>query len=323
MQRGVLDATKVAAQADQLAAERQEEIDQCTRQQADLAEQMSAATNVTLRNNIILQSNSLISRLKQLHAATDTEQAMIKARERSASAREAFVERVLKMRAVADQLEQDYKALAEDTDVSKALAAAGAAEGKKMMLGPSATYKSNLASLKKLEAKVLSESIKLRRDNKTFYVSVVVGGKPPHEFVVDTGASVVTLPLKLAADLDLTPGESAPRVRCVLADGREVEGRRMIAKSMRVSSFTVDNVECVILPADLTRAPPLLGMSFLSNYNCRINTEAGTMTLTKVDAGVPTSKSKPASRSSTYLFSFGVSTNRTRVPSGGMCSVKA
>jgi hypothetical protein len=87
--------------------------------------------------------------------------------------------------------------------------------------------------------------------------------------------------------------QAAPRVRCVLAGGKEVEGRRVIAKSVRVSSFTVDNVECVVLPADLANAPALLAMTFLNNYNCRINTEAGTMTLTKVDTGGrTTSKSK-------------------------------
>lgn len=293
LQRAVLDASKLLTQAEELEAQRQEEIDECTRRQAELAGQISTTTNSALRNNIILQSNALISRLKQLYAATDIEKTLTKSRERSASAREAFVERVLKMRTVADQLEQDYAALREDAEVTQAVAAAGAAEGKKMTLGPTAGYKANLASLKKLEAKVLTESIKLRRDRQTFYVNVVVGGKPPCEFVVDTGASTVTLPAKLAAELDLTPDQAAPRIHCVLADGKEVEGRRVIAKSLRVSSFTVDNVECVVLPADLANAPALLGMTFLNNYNCRINTEAGTMTLTKVDTGGrPTPKSK-------------------------------
>jgi clan AA aspartic protease (TIGR02281 family) len=287
LQRAVLDAGKEAARADELETARQDEIAQGTEQQAALAAQIAAATNASLRNNIILQSNALIARLKQLHAATDVEQALVKARERSAAAREAFVDRVLKMRLIADELEKEYRVMAEDAEVTKALSAASSAEEKKLSLGPSGTYKSNVAALKKLEAKVLSESIKLRRERKSFYVNVVVGSKPPREFVVDTGASVVTLPAKMADDLDLTPNSSSPRVRCVLADGREVEGRRVIAKSMRVSSFTVDNVECVVLPPDLTNAPPLLGMTFLSNYNCRINTEAGTMTLTKVEAGGP------------------------------------
>jgi aspartyl protease family protein len=287
LQRAVLDAAKAAARADELETARQEEIDRCTQQHAELATQIASTTNSQVRNNIILQSNALALRLKQLHTATDIETALTQARERSAAAREAFVEHVLKMRSVADNLKETYDELGKDAEVVKALAAAGAAEEKRLTLGPSSTYKSNLALLKKVEGKVLSESVKLRRDRKTFYVDVVVGGRPPREFVVDTGASVVTLPAKMAADLGLEPDESSPRVRCVLADGKQVEGRRVIAKNMRVSSFTVDNVECVVLPADLANAPPLLGMSFLNNYNCRINTEAGTMTLTKVDSGAP------------------------------------
>jgi predicted aspartyl protease len=74
-----------------------------------------------------------------------------------------------------------------------------------------------------------------------------------------------------------------------------VEARLVIAKSVRVGKFAVENVECTVLPAELTNAPPLLGMTFLGNYNCRLNTEAGTMTLTKVSVpGTPTAKRKPA-----------------------------
>ncbi len=69
LQRAVFDSNKIDAQADEFATAREEEIDQCTRQQAELAGQFSTASNITLRNNIILQANSLISRLKQLHAS--------------------------------------------------------------------------------------------------------------------------------------------------------------------------------------------------------------------------------------------------------------
>ncbi len=34
----------------------------------------------------------------------------------------------------------------------------------------------------------------------------------------------------------------------------------------RVQLVYCHNVECVVLPADLANAPPLLGMSFLNNY---------------------------------------------------------
>ena len=140
---------------------------------------------------------------------------------------------------------------------------------------------------------VLSESIKLRREGKTYYVDVVVAGKPPREFVVDSGANTVSLPWRLAGELSLTPGAAAPKVRCSLADGREVDAHRVVAKNMRVGKFAAENVDCLVMPAELDDAPPLLGMSFLGNYSFRIDPQAATMTLTKVEVpGAPRGKPK-------------------------------
>jgi clan AA aspartic protease (TIGR02281 family) len=283
LQRTVFEAAKAFAQGEELDAARKEEIDQCTQQQAILATQLDAAATVQDHNKIVLQSRALTARLMQLHKATDVEKNLNEARQRAASAREAFVDNVLKSRELADQLQKDYEDLQADPDVTKALAALNSAGQKKMTLGPMPSYKRNVTALKKLEATVLSESIKLRREGKTYYVNVVVAGKPPKEFVVDSGATTVSLPWRLAGELSLTPGASATRVRVSLADGREVNAHRVVAKNMRVGKFAAENVDCLVMPAELDDAPPLLGMSFLGNYSFRIDPQAATMTLTKVE----------------------------------------
>ena len=293
------DAQANLNEALQLEERRKLLINECTQRSAQLAVQLNNTTNAAARNNVLLQSNANNALLVQLHKGTvdgvDVEQVLSDARSHAATAREAFVDHVLKMRALADQLDATYKELDSDRDVSRALDELSASTGKKHALGPSTGFKRNVAELKKLESGLLSESIKLRREGKTLYVGVVVGNKPPREFVVDTGASTISLPWQMAAQLDLKPTESDPKIRCSLADGRVVEARLVIAKSVRVGKFTVEDVECTVLPAELTNAPPLLGMTFLGNYNCRLNTEAGTMTLTKVSLGGPQpAKRKPA-----------------------------
>jgi len=68
LQRAVLDASKTAARAEESATIRQEEIDRCTQQHAELAAQMASTTNSQARNNIILQSNALALRLNRSYS---------------------------------------------------------------------------------------------------------------------------------------------------------------------------------------------------------------------------------------------------------------
>jgi clan AA aspartic protease (TIGR02281 family) len=288
----VQKAARQLAEVDGREQVRKTKIDRYTQRVAQLAVLLKNTANINVRNNLVSESNALNAQLIQLHKGTDdgvdVVQQLSDARRQSAQAREAFVDHVLKMRHLADRLAGEYPALASDEEVAKALAAMAGPEGKKFTLGPAAGYKAGVARLKLLERSIRSESVKLRHgDGKTYYVDVVVGGKPPQEFIVDTGASAVSLAWDLAAKLDLKPDRSSPVVRCSLADGREVDAHCVIAKSIRVGQFAAENVECLVMPPELGNAPPLLGMTFLGNFNCRINVESGTMTLAKVEVDAP------------------------------------
>ena len=45
------------------------------------------------------------------------------------------------------------------------------------------------------------------------------------------------------------------------------------------------DVECVVLSSDAPNASLLLGMSFLGNFDFRINAEAGLLTMVEIDDG--------------------------------------
>jgi predicted aspartyl protease len=49
--------------------------------------------------------------------------------------------------------------------------------------------------------------------------------------------------------------------------------------SVRVGRFTAHNVECTVFPAGVDKAPPLLGMSFLSRFKVQLN--GGEMVLSR------------------------------------------
>jgi aspartyl protease family protein len=94
-------------------------------------------------------------------------------------------------------------------------------------------------------------------------------------FMVDTGATLVALPMSEAARLGIdyqkgTPGYS------MLADGRKIASYRVMLDSVTVGDVTLFNVEGVLSQGS---GIPLLGMSFLNRTEIR--REGQNLTLTK------------------------------------------
>jgi len=99
---------------------------------------------------------------------------------------------------------------------------------------------------------------------------------------VDSGASLVVIPADLAKDLALVPGPNDPELIMQLADGKSHKARQMSLTSVRVGTFTVENVDCAVLEADLISAEPLLGGSFLQNFIYKLDPKAGELHLARV-----------------------------------------
>ncbi|MCU0880925.1 MAG: retroviral-like aspartic protease family protein, partial [Pirellulaceae bacterium] len=149
-------------------------------------------------------------------------------------------------------------------------------------LAPTTALPANLRRLKQLEDSVLSEAIELTSDGGTLKVNVVVDGKHQQEMVVDSGASLISLPLAVAAKFGLRPTSKDEEIILQLADGR-IRGHKMTIPSVRVGKFTVEMVECAVLGEEAINAEPLLGMSSLENFKFEI--DAGSRKLTMVKVG--------------------------------------
>ena len=61
----------------------------------------------------------------------------------------------------------------------------------------------------------------------------------------------------------------------------------MVIKSVRVGQFTVENVDCAVLPGDLVAADNLLGGSFLKNFIYKIDPQAGELHLSQIGGKTP------------------------------------
>jgi aspartyl protease family protein len=97
-----------------------------------------------------------------------------------------------------------------------------------------------------------------------FVTQGAINGRPV-EFMVDTGATVVSLGQAEADRLGLD-WKSGPRVLTQTANG-PVPTHRITLSAVRVGEVTVSNVAAVVVPAPLPYA--LLGNSFLARFQMR------------------------------------------------------
>ena len=137
--------------------------------------------------------------------------------------------------------------------------------------------------LERVEEEVFSESIPLQVDpNGSLYVNVVVGNKTAR-MVVDSGATLISLPARTAADLGIKVPVDAPKLQLILADGRLIPARRVTLSKVRVGQFEADNIDAAVLDATATGAEPLLGMSYLGNFKFEVNAPEKSLKMLRVE----------------------------------------
>lgn len=110
-------------------------------------------------------------------------------------------------------------------------------------------------------------------------VSVRINGQHSGKFVLDTGASAVTITTAFAKKLNLDLSRSR-EVTITLADGSTRKAPAIRLTSMQVGDARAENIEAIIMPA----APGqnldgLLGMSFLKHFVVRLDGDSGNLVL--------------------------------------------
>jgi aspartyl protease family protein len=222
---------------------------------------------------------SLLNDRKELWSEQDAQ-----LRKESAEARDAFIRLALEMRKLADQISRAYADKAADPAVAAAIAQLNQATGGDYRLTPSRFFQECLRRLKRLEEAVRNDSVPLtRKVGNALYVMVVFNDKHTQEMIVDSGASMVSLPRETAAKLGVRPSTADPTITLQLADGSTIQGTVVTVESIRVGKFTARDVKCTVLGPEATNALALLGMSFLGNFKFEIDAEAGTLEMTQVE----------------------------------------
>ena len=196
---------------------------------------------------------------------------------------EKFSGQLLAIRKQADSIRDRYDELATDTAVKEAVALLNQDAKQTLEVTPSRGFKAMQRRLKAMEDMVLTENIPLEvTPGGTMYVSVVINGEHQQQMVLDSGASVISLPGSIAAKCGIEIDSSAPRIQLTLADNSVISGRLVTIAQVRVGKFIVENVECAVLGPEAINAPPLLGMSFLGNFKFEVDANDQSLRMIKV-----------------------------------------
>ena len=101
-----------------------------------------------------------------------------------------------------------------------------------------------------------------------FTVPVLINGNLTLHFIVDSGASDVSVPSDVVSTLmrtgTITDSDFTGVQRYVIADGSTVTARTFVLRSLRVGDITLQNVEASVSDSS---ADLLLGQSFLGRFN--------------------------------------------------------
>jgi len=244
---------------------------------------ISGQANFVQHNQLVGAANANASAINLLiQEQEQSKKEVDRTRAAANSAREKYVQQILKTRAAADRISSKYAELEKDEDAKSALREWNSAANTAFEIKPSRIFQAELKQLAGLEKMVISEKIPLRREGNSYYASVVVNGEHAVEMVVDTGASSLVLPYKTAMECGVKIDASAMSVQMIVASGAKFKSKLVALDSVRVGKFTAEKVECLVLPPEATNAPIMLGMTFLGRFNFSIN---GTeLVLSKVDA---------------------------------------
>lgn len=249
-----------------------QQLQQLKQQRADLSLQLArVAGDTTANNRIVGLLNVNNNQMEQVVAEREKTKVNMAAKRAVLSEAESkYAEKILVIRKQFTLLESAVQEALADDQVGIALRVMNV----NFETPAALTADQILAALNKrverVEQEVFSENIPLQVENRSMYVNVVVGNKTTR-MVVDSGASLICLPARIAAELGVVIPANAPQMELVVANGDRIGARGVILPRVRIGEFEVENVDAAILDAAANSAEPLLGMSFLDHFKFEIN----------------------------------------------------
>jgi hypothetical protein len=253
----------------------------------------SRATSM-YRNSLTQQRNMVSQQMQQLNAMANnlnsqTPQFEQKKKEYYAEiekTRRSYEEAAGKLKDSVGTVMSKYTELMKDEAVVIALADLSTSAKVKQKLGPSKEF---LTMMKFLGIPALeAETFDLRREGGVDHIDARLSGSGTVSMVLDPAAAQVVLPAGLASKLALKPTNRT--VEWKATDGRSVTVPEMTIPSVHVGHMTAHDVACAVVPAEQGNVAPVLGQSFLQQFDYKHLQKAGKLVLVKAESSQPADK---------------------------------
>ena len=240
-------------------------------------------------NRMTALSNALIAQMRELQRQEEELDKQIDAaRAKLQAAEDVFVTQVLEARRALEESKAKLAKLYDDRKLKIAFEVLATEYQTPREFDPDTVVKLIEHRVANLEKDFIRESVELIDDGgRTRKIAVSVNDAPPVEMILDSGADLILLPKSVADRLGVRAEEDDPRVLMGVADGRTIPGRLVRLSKVRVGKFEVSNVEAAVLDVEGGEVEPLLGMSFLNNFQFKISAGDNKLWMTQVDGGEP------------------------------------
>lgn len=134
---------------------------------------------------------------------------------------------------------------------------------------------SRISELKGQEGKIV---IQFTPGSQVIQVNATLDQTVNQRFIVDTGASTVTIPSSTVEQLGLEIGINNP-VRSVNTASGVIEAPEVVLPSIKIEDWEVTDVEALVIDIPNQSDLGLLGLNFLEKFRMDLNTEQGILIL--------------------------------------------
>lgn len=136
----------------------------------------------------------------------------------------------------------------------------------------------------KQEEEKRPKEIGLEQSQGHIIVDALLNNKVRAQLLFDTGASFVVLTESISQDLGIDIAKQNKIVKLEVADGRKVDAKYAVLKSVSIEGVEAQDVEAAIIPKESVTAnfkDGVLGMSFLKRFNFKVDQDKKKIILEK------------------------------------------
>jgi len=134
----------------------------------------------------------------------------------------------------------------------------------------------DISELKGAEGTIL---IRFKPGSKLIPVQAVLNNKFTQNFLLDTGATLVTIPRSTLNSLGIRTNRNIPKRRVSTAGGFKI-AKEVILKTISIGNWPVHNIKALVLDLPGKSNLGLLGLNYLTNFHIELNNKKGILKLT-------------------------------------------